>query len=526
MIQARVVSDSDAATLPGSSFHSICLKVVMHSKLHILLIVCLASSPIQTSAAETQPNILLILTDDQGWATLGCYGGGDVPTPNLDQLAASGARFTNAYVTSQCTPTRATLLSGQYTARNKMWHVIRWYGLPWAPMTEAPFREQFPRDSVTMGSELKRAGYVTGIFGKWHLTSGDDGSYMHLNATAAEHYGFDEAGAPLAKSEFVEGGDRGVQTLTRQAGDFIEKHRDRPWFCYLSHHMIHGVVVAPKKITEKYRQLGYGDEGPNRAVYLAGLETIDRSVGQLMQRLEMLGEIENTIVVFLSDNGGIDQRLEHRALPKPHPLAPKLLPNLREYDNAPLRAGKGSIYEGGVRVPMIIRWPKNIPQGQVINTPVHAVDLMPTLLDAANVIPTPSHELDGKSLLRLLKERADQNLSDRPIFQYCPFYDLNWGLTPCASIRVGDFKLIEFFGDRFDKSNQYVSGYHVELYDLKEDVGEQHNLADRDPKRREKLLSELHQWMQEMGVTKSVENPNYQQVRAFETTNQKPATIQ
>src|SRR6056297_3018120 len=336
-----------------------------------------------TASEPKQPNILLILTDDQGWPTLGCYGGDIVPTRHLDRLASEGARFTDAYVTSQCTPTRATLLTGQYTARHRLWHVLSWYGYPWARMTEPAFAENYSRDTFTIAKGLRAAGYATGIMGKWHLTSNDDGNYMGLKPHAAKHYGFDFAPPVLSRAEFRPGADRGVDTLTDQAIEFIGQVRDEPWFCFLSHHMIHGVVVAPPDLVDKYHQQGYGDEGPNRAVYLAGLEHIDRSVGRLMSSLDEMGEADQTMVIFLSDNGGIDERYEFQELEPPHTPQPKFTPNMREYDNAPLRAGKGSVYEGGVRVPMIVRFPGHVPPGLVVDTPVHAVDILPTALDFA-----------------------------------------------------------------------------------------------------------------------------------------------
>ena len=469
-----------------------------------------------------KPNILLILTDDQGWSTLGCYGGELVATPNLDRLASEGARFTDAYVTSQCTPTRATLLSGQYTARNGMWHVVPWYGCPWALIAERPFVEQFPRNAATIASELRQAGYVTGIMGKWHLTTGRDGSYQGLRPERAHYYGFDYAAPLLEASEFKSGGDRGVGTLTRQAIDFISNNRERPWFCFLSHHMIHGNVVAPSELEDKYRDLGFGDEGPNRAVYLAGLECIDRSVGMLMSRLETLGEADETVVVFLSDNGGIDQRLEHRSLAKPHPPAPLLRPNMAEYDNTPLRAGKGSIYEGGIRVPLIIRWPDVVVPGTVVREPVHAVDLAPTFFQIAGHAKSERDVLDGVDLSQALETGKDSRLADRPVYQYCPIYDLNWGLTPCASVRQGDLKLIEFFGDRFDARHQYVAGHRIELYNLRDDIGETKNLAAMLPERSTELLGLLHSWMQDLGVSSTGPNPHHTSSRAFETTSSKP----
>ncbi len=498
----------------------------MPNRIPNLITLALLAFIAAAQATASQPNILLILTDDQGWPTLGCYGGKTVPTPHLDQLAAEGARFTDAYVTSQCTPTRATILTGQYTARNRMWHVVGWYGLPWAPMAERPFVENLPRDAFTIAKGLKAAGYTTGIMGKWHLTTNEDGHYMGLKPEAAHHYGFDHAPPILPRSEFREGNDRGVDKLTDQAIEFISGNRDKPWFCYLSHHTIHGVVVAPNELTQKYRNLGHGEDGYNKAVYLAALEHMDRSIGRLMAKLEELDQAKKTLVVFLSDNGGIDERLEHRSMALPHPDAPTLPVNLREYDNAPLRAGKGSVYEGGVRVPMIVRWPGRVNAGTVITTPVHGIDLAPTFFDAAGASPPESLILDGVNLVPLLQGKGPALLADRPIHQYMPFYDLNWGLTPCASIRRGDFKLIDFFGDRFNARNQYLSGRRIELYNLRDDIGETRNLADSDPRRADQLRRQLHQWMRDLDVGPTAPNPHHDPSRAFITVNQKPEWLQ
>ena len=472
-----------------------------------------------------RPNVLLILTDDQGWPTLGSYGGQIVPTPHLDALAAEGARFTDAYVTSQCTPTRATLLTGQYTARHRLWHVLSWYGYPWARMTEPPFAENFPRETFTLAKGLRDAGYATGIMGKWHLTSNADGNYRGLNPEASHHYGFDFAPPPLSNDEFAPGADRGVGTLTDQAIAFMERNRERPWFCFLSHHMIHGLVVAPDDLTDEYRARGYDDEGPNRAVYLAGLECIDRSVGRLTAALEDLGEADDTLVIFVSDNGGIDERFGFQDLPRPNPPRPRFEPDLREYDNAPLRAGKGSCYEGGVRVPLIVRWPGRVTPRSVVRTPVHAVDLLPTLFEAAGADVPAGVEIDGRSLVKLATSGRDDALVDRPIFQYYPFYDLRWGLTPCASVRRGDFKLIEFFGDRVDADDRYRPGARLELYDLRNDLGETENLADSRPELAARLRGVLHAWMEETDAAPSILNARHDPARAFVETHDKPAWL-
>lgn len=475
--------------------------------------------------SASRPNILLILTDDQGWPTLGCYGGDKVATPHLDRMAAQGARFTDAYVTSQCTPTRATLMTGQYTARHGLWHVLSWYGYPWARMTEPAFAENYTRQTFTIAKGLRQAGYATGMMGKWHLTSNEDGNYMGLNPAAATHYGFDHVPPVLGKEAFQPGEDRGVEELTDQAIAFIERNRDRPWFCFLSHHMIHGVVVAREELVEKYRRQGYGDDGPYRAVYLAGLEHIDRSVGRLIQALDTLHETKETLVVFLSDNGGIDERYAFKDLSTSQPETPTFEPDLREYDNAPLRAGKGSIYEGGVRVPMIARWPGRIPNRTVIETPVHAVDVLATAFDLAGANAPDDHPLDGRSLKTLLLSGSDPDLEQRPLFQYYPFYDLRWGLTPSASIRRGNYKLIEFFGDRVEANGRYVPGHRLELYDLKKDIGESKNLTESLPRLTAAMKRELHQWMQGIDAAPSVKNAHHVPARAFEETRRKPQWI-
>lgn len=495
----------------------------MHNKpMLALALICLVTLSSTAFSARKQPNILLILTDDQGWATLGCYGGKIVPTPHLDRLAAEGARFTDGYVTSQCSPTRATLLTGQYTARNRLWHVLPWYGYPWARVTESMFAENYPRDTFTLAKGLRSAGYTTAIVGKWHLTNNADGNYMGLNPEAAHYYGFDFAPPVLTKEEFAPGADRGVNTLTQQAIAFIRKNRDRPWFCYLSHHMIHGIVVAPETITQKYRDLGYGEKGPNRAVYLAGLECIDRSIGRLMTALKQMGEAQDTLVIFLSDNGGIDARLGFKKLPMPHPRQPRFTPDLVEYDNAPLRAGKGSGYEGGIRVPMLVRWPGHVPAGSVVKTPVHIVDLAPTFLELAGARAPFSHPLDGESLVELLKCGDGPILAQRPIFQYVPFYDLRWGLTPSASIRQGDYKLIEFFGDQVDDDGLYIPGHRLELYNLRKDIGETTNLAERQPEITKQLRNTLHTWMKSIPANVPQLNQHHEPDRAFLETKIKP----
>jgi len=490
------------------------------------ILTILLFSAIGAHAAD-QPNILFILTDDQGWPTLGSYGGSIVPTPHLDQLAAEGARFTAAYVTPICTPTRATLMSGQYTARSGMFHVLipPWYGSPHAPMEELPFKSQYPKDGFTVAKGLKAVGYATGYMGKWHLSNGEDGNYIGLNPEYGSVYGFDYVGEMMDRAEFGPGRDRGVMTFTDQAIDFITKSKDQPWFCFVSHHMIHSNVVAPDEIADEYRKKGYGEVGPNRAIYLAGLDIIDRSVGKLLDTLDALGETNDTIVVFLTDNGGVDERHEHKSLKQPHPAAPKFGVDLAEYSNAPLRDGKGSNYEGGIRVPLIVKWPGQIKAGTVIDDRVHAIDIAPTFLSVAGGPSPKNHVLDGVDLSGLMRGERNSEVNTRSLYQYYPSYDFNWGLTPSASIIQGDYKLIEYFGDRIE-NRQYISGHHVELFNLTRDLGEQNNIAESDSERAASMLKNLHEWMESLGAEASAPNPHHDPDKAFTTTIEIPEWVE
>lgn len=483
----------------------------------ILLRVMIAVLAMLTAAGAKQPNVLFILTDDQGWPTLGCYGNRLVPTPNLDRLAREGMRFTDAYVMPQCTPTRAALLTGQHTARNRMWHVIGWYGYPWAPLTEPPFVESLPRDTFTIAKGLKSAGYATACIGKWHLTGARDGSYVALKQESAACFGFDEAPQPPSPRYHQEG-DKGVGWLSERALDFIGRHRDQPWFVYLAHHTIHGPVVAPPEMVRKYRDRGAPETGLNNATYLAAIETLDSGVGRLLEGLKALGEAEDTLVVFLSDNGGVDVLYDAAQFTQGSGRVEQLQVKERQFSNAPLRAGKGSQYEGGIRVPCLVRWPGVVKAGVACHTPVHVVDWMPTLLEAAGAKIPSTHAMDGVSLVPLLRGGEQR---PRPLFWYLPFYELRWAATPCAVMRDGDWKLIDYFGDWFDADGKFVPGARLELFDLSHDLGERHNLADAEPDRAKRMQGQLRAWMQAVPVSVPGPNPHHDPARPLLETKVK-----
>lgn len=471
-------------------------------------------------AQRQRPNILFVLMDDLGYPTLGCFGNTKVPTPHLDRLAREGVRFTNAYVTPQCTPTRATLLTGQYTARNKMWHVIPYYHYPYGRMTEIPFKENLERSDFTLAKGLQAAGYRTGIFGKWHLTANDDGAYTNLKQEASKYYGFDVTSkAPMIPNE-QNTGDKAVSRLTREAIDFMTASKSQPFFCYLPHHSIHNVVSAPEELVASYRAKGAPEKGLNNATYLAALDHMDRSFGQLREGLERSGQWDNTAVVFLSDNGGLARN--HRPGPRPGPdgkLRPEI--NTEEFPSTPLRAWKGSAYEGGIRVPMVAKFPGQRSAGRTVHTPVHAVDFMPTFFDLAGTSAPRGHLQDGVNIRPLVEGRG--GIRERDLFWYQPFYDQIWLATPTAVVRSGRYKLIEYFGDWVDDATrEYHPEPKVELFDLDQDIGERNDLSTKEPGKVRELRGKLDRWMKSCGAERPRLNSRYDPTRALDTMRGKP----
>ena len=454
--------------------------------------------------AQEKPNIIFILIDDMGYPAIECYGNKLVKTPNIDRIAQNGMRFTQGYVTPQSTPTRASLLTGQYTARNKMWHVVPQYWFPYARVKEPQYLEDLPRDQFTVAEALKTDGYTTALVGKWHLSTFDnDGYYTYLYPDKAHYYGFDYVNPKQNPFEYQSYGDKGVNFLTDEAIGFMDRNRNKPFFIYLSHHTVHNQVLAPKDLVKKYLDLGYPEKGLNFAEYLASIEHLDNSVGRLMGKLKEFGLEKNTIVFFVTDNGGVDT----------------------QFDNAPLRYGKGSAYEGGTRVPFMVQWPGKIKAGAVCDVPVHIVDIYPTLLDIAHAPKPKNQVLDGVSLMPVFagNKKEVKKLENRPIFFYQPLYDIQWGAVPSASMVKGDYKLIWFFGDYIDldQGGKYIPEGRVELFNLKKDIGEKNDLAALEPARKEKMFSELKSWIISTGSPIPELNPGYDPAKWDQRVNPK-----
>ncbi len=439
-----------------------------------------------------KPNVLFILIDDLGWSSVSCLGNPHMKTPHIDALAENGVLFTDAYATPQCTPTRASLLTGQHTARNKMWHVVPYYNYPYARLLEPEYLEDLPRETFTLGEMMKANGYVTALLGKWHLSTYEkDGYYTYLRDSAKQHYGFDYVNPVTDPAEYQSYGDKGVEFLTNEAINFMKTNRDTSFFVYLSHHTIHGPLLAPDSLVRKYREQGFPEEGQNNATYLAAINHFDNSIGRLTKALKDLKLDKNTMVIFYTDNGGVD----------------------KDFEQAPLRHGKGSPYEGGIRVPLIVSWPGKIEKAKT-DVPVHVVDFYPTLLDYAGGILPEDHVLEGISIRHLLEGRSTDQ---RELFWYLPLYDPQWGASPCAVMRDGDYKLVWFFGDYIEKENNfnYIPQGRVELYNLAEDLGEANDMAKQYPEKTSQMKSRLYEWIVEMGEDTCMLNPQFDIERAL-----------
>jgi len=469
----------------------------------LLFATCLlvVSAVLHAAPAKEKPNIVFILADDLGWADLGCYGSTFYETPNLDRMAKKGMRFTNAYAASPvCSPTRASILTGKYPARLG---ITDWLPGRKDQPSQKLKRPQLPTclalEENTLAEALKAGGYKTAFFGKWHL--GDSPAHW------PEHQGFDlnlggcEKGTPPSyfspyKLPNLPDGPEGeylTDRLTSEAIRFIEQHRDKPFLVYLSHYGVHTPLQAKATLLAKYTgkaaKLPAGkspefldDNGrpvrqvQNNPTYAAMVENLDENVGRILDKLAALGLDENTIVIFTSDNGGLSTA-------EGSPTS-----------NLPLRAGKGWAYEGGVRTPLLIKWPGVTKPDSVCNKPVSSPDFFPTILEMAGLTPLPYQQLDGTSLLA---EIQGVDSIERPIFWHYPHYS-NQGGAPCGAVRLGDFKLIECYEDM-----------RVELYDLRNDIAEKNNLATEKPETAAALTARLHGWRADMKAQMPEPNPSY-----------------
>jgi arylsulfatase A-like enzyme len=432
---------------------------------------------------------VLILIDDLGRNDLGCYGSTYYRTPHIDALANEGMRFTHAYAACcVCSPTRASILTGKHPARL---HLTDW--LPGRPdrsdqmLLRPDIRQELPLEEVTLAERLRERGYATAHIGKWHLGgAGFEPTRQGFDVSI----GGDHSGSPLsyfapfreAKGRFMPGladaadGEYLTDRLTTEAIEFISENDDRPFFLYLPHYAVHTPLRAKEEIIAKYSPGEIGKQ--NNPVYAAMIESVDESVGRILEALEEKNLIESTIVIFTSDNGGLSV-IEG-------PKTPSTI-------NQPLREGKGYLYEGGIRVPLIVKWPGIVRAGSETNVAVSSVDLFFTILQMCG--DSDSESVDGQSYLSVLKSQAVDKR--QPLFWHYPHYS-NQGGRPASAIRDQNYKLIEFLDDG-----------RRELFDLGSDEGEHRNLILEKPDVAKQLAEQLSAWREAIGAQTMRPNPNY-----------------
>ncbi|TWT84425.1 Arylsulfatase [Planctomycetes bacterium CA13] len=457
----------------------------------------------------TRPNIVYIMADDLGWADVGYNGAEFYETPNIDALCASGMRFTSAYPgASNCMPSRSCIMSGMYTPRTQMWTPGRM-----AKGNKAKMKFLVPRNSdrqgdkvfpslgaldpsvVSVAEVLKEAGYKSAHFGKWHL--GPNGQGFDINNTNGLGAGTDKR---------FYGNVDVAENLTTAACEFIDDHRDSPFFVYLCHWDVHTPIRARKEIVSKYSDK-LSNENWTRdwnPTYAAMIEAVDTSVGRVRESLEKNGLTENTLIMFTSDNGGFSGATWCE----------------------PLKGAKGAFYEGGIRVPACVSWPKVVKPGTVCDVPITGVDIMPTFAELAGAKLPTTQPVDGKSWAPLLS--GNDVLSKRAIFWHYPLYlagakynkvvpiygtdEMYWRATPCSVIREGDWKLIQFF-----------ESDSVQLYNLNDDIGEKNDLAQSNPEKATALLNQLKSWQSKTKATiPTTLNPDFGSVNGDRKSQRKP----
>lgn len=449
------------------------------SSLRFVVIGCFILGGVCLGQSDTLPNILFIMIDDLGWTDLHCQGNTALETPHIDRLATQGMRFTDAYAAAPvCSPTRAAIMSGMSPARLAITNHIpdqTRFEPDNAVLRSAATVNHLALDTVTIAERLKQAGYANAFIGKWHLSGTRDEMQTQEPKRRPEYQGFDLniggccfGGPPtffapykIPGIETKQEGEYLPDRLADETIDFMRAHRDQPFFIALWNYTVHWPMEAPADLIEKYK----GRPGLKDIRYAAMIEAMDTAMGRIFAALNELKLAQNTLVVFTSDNGaygGVS-------------------------DLAPLRACKGYLYEGGIRVPLIVRWPGRVQAGSICSTPVISTDFYPTLLEVAKQSMRPEHPLDGVSLLPLFEQTG--TLQRKALYFHYPNYAFHRDNRLGSAIREGDYKLIEYYDDG-----------SVELYNLAQDIGEKTDLSGKKPHRARAMKTKLDQWLRESGA--------------------------
>jgi arylsulfatase A len=463
-------------------------KFVFRKKMNLFFGILIFVLPIflgcEQQYSKDQFNIVFILADDLGWNQVGYHGTTFYETPNIDLLASQGMQFSNAYTSAPvCSPTRAGLMTGRHPARLHLTDYIPGSPYPFAKLVTQKQAPCLPLEEVTIPEKLKEMGYVTGHFGKWHLSI--DKNYEPGRPFDPASQGFDvvyTSVKPPPETDPEKDAHHAIE-ITEGSLKFIEDYHQQPFFLYVSHHIVHRPLMEKADLIAKYQAKEDSDKPYNNPVMGAMVERLDWSVGEILKKLEEFKLSERTVVVFYSDNGGLEQ--------------------LQDQD--PLRGGKATIFDGGLRVPLAIKWPGVIKAGSRSNDLVTSEDFFPTLMEIAG-IAYAKETLDGVSLIPVLNGTG--HLDKNTLFFHYPHYH-HQGYRPAGAIREGDYKLIEWYEESvLGLDNQ------VNLYNLKEDIGEAKDLSSQMPEKVADLRKKLHHWRQAVGAQEMTANPNYDQKKA------------
>lgn len=452
-------------------------KLIAH---FFVAILCLSCNP---TIKKQSYNVIFFLVDDMGYADIGPYGNTYHKTPHLDQLAVEGMLFTDAYAAApNCSPTRGSILSGKWPARTAITQYLPGNVLPFAKLLQPDLPKGLAVEEGVIAKPLQAAGYKTASIGKWHLGGGTYGPEAHGFdvSFAGGHWNAHEsmfAPHPYVAVPKEKDGDYLTDRLTEESLQFIDANRANPFFLYLPYYAIHSPIEAKEELIDGYENRDDPSDR-NNATYAAMVEGVDQSVGRILDQIELLGLTEKTVVFFFSDNGGVPSRAF----------------------NGPFRSGKGFLWEGGIRVPLIVKWPGVTPAGSRSNTPVTSVDFYPTILDLAGVSDVPGHTSDGESLVPLLNQSGA--LQREAIFWHYPHYS-NAGAKPTGAIRKDQWKLIEFFEED-----------RVALYNLQADPAESEDLSTSNPILADSLRMSLEAWRMEVRARPALQNPAFDPEKA------------
>lgn len=426
---------------------------------------------------KEKPNIVFVMADDLGWSQLSCYGSNYYQTPNIDNLSTQGMRFTNAYsAAAVSSATRASLMTGKYPARVNLTDYIDGSSYPDSLNLKQPDWQKFlPLDEKTIAEVLKKKGYISASYGKWHLSKEKTppGSLSHN----PDKQGFDDhfvtikpyPTMPIGDWQKAEKDAHNVDTITRRSIEFMEKNKDTSFFLLVSHNTVHDPLKEHQERINKYKTKDTA-KPENHPVMAAMIERLDNSTGRIMEKVKELDLKKETIFIFYSDNGG------KKAYAK----------------QTPLRAGKGWLYEGGIRVPLIVRWPGKVEPGSECNEMVSSIDFLPTFSDIVSIQNTPKN-VDGTSILPLLKGKEE--LKRNTLYWHYPHYHYGSGMKPAGAIRKDSLKLIVWYDQYLHDSTQ-----GLELYNLQKDLGEKHNLIDEKPEKAQELLKNFNNWTKEVNA--------------------------